>query len=363
MTHDNLVYWAGPSALSFIRENGLHPDHVTAMAGAAGGPKWLVLGQLDRALFSTWYRGRNKPLYLIGSSSGAWRFAAVCQNDPVAGVDRFQEAYVNQRYESEPSAREISREAAKIQKHLFGKNGKKEILAHPYLRLNVMAVRCRGPAKSDNKAVQGLGMLIAVLCNTIRRKWMGLFFERALFHDPRDVSPFYNMSEFPIRRIPFTEENIERGLLASGSIPMLMHGVRDIPGAIPGVYRDGGLIDYHMDVPLSGQDGIALFPHYTNRIIPGWLDKKLTWRKPAPGHMDRVLLVAPSDRFLEKLPYGKIPDRDDFHLFQGKDAERIAYWLRAGELGKRIAEEFLETVNTDRIKEKVGLMPWMRKQP
>jgi len=48
----HIIYRAGKKALSKIRDNGLHPENIKVIAGAAGGPKWLILGHLDRFLFT-----------------------------------------------------------------------------------------------------------------------------------------------------------------------------------------------------------------------------------------------------------------------------------------------------------------------
>ena len=77
-----------------------------AQAGAAGGPKWLILAGLDRILFSQWFSGRKTPLFLIGSSSGAWRFAAAAQKDSRAALQRLETAYIHQRYEANPAPAE-----------------------------------------------------------------------------------------------------------------------------------------------------------------------------------------------------------------------------------------------------------------
>lgn len=66
---------AGPRARAHIEQNGLRPDDIRVMVGASGGPKWLCLAALDEYLFGEFFAGRNQPLDLLGSSSGAWRFA------------------------------------------------------------------------------------------------------------------------------------------------------------------------------------------------------------------------------------------------------------------------------------------------
>ena len=36
----------------------------------------------------------------------------------------------------------------------------------------------------------------------------------------------------------------------------------------------------------------VLFPHYTDRITPGWFDKLLPWRKPSVEDMANVVPVS-----------------------------------------------------------------------
>ena len=100
-----------------------------------------------------------------------------------------------------------------------------------------------------------------------------------------------------------SEANFKQALLSSGSIPIVMEGVSDIDG-IEGTFRDGGIIDYHLDIPFlpSEDDGLVLFPHFYQHITPGWFDKHLK-RKANPKHMENVVLVSPSQAFVESLPY------------------------------------------------------------
>jgi len=354
---ENLVFLAGKKAFSKIREEGLKPEMVKVIAGAAGGPKWLVLNNLDRVIFSAWFKMRTKPLFLIGSSIGAWRFAAASQNNHKKAIDRFQSGYLDQQYSSNPGPEEVTRETIRIMDGFLDDRKINEILQHPYMRLNIMAVRSKWAVSGDKKMFLASGLLAAMLFNIISRKLLRFFFERALFYDERTLPPFWKMDGFPIKKIPVKEDNLRKALLASGSIPIIMSGVDNIAHAPKGTYRDGGVIDYHMDIPFLGKDeGIVLYPHYTDRIIPGWLDKKLFWRKPSLSNMDRVLLIAPSEKFIERLPRKKIPDRNDFQHFKGRDAERIECWKTVIKKSERLGHEFLEAVETGKIRELIKPM-------
>lgn len=350
-TTSSLVVAAGTEALTQIREEGLPPGAVRVVAGASGGPKGLVLLSLDKALFSGWFDGRTSPLYLIGSSIGAWRLAAACRREATKATEKLQHAYIGQTYAGRPTAREVTAESARIMEAYLGKTGPTEILAHPYLRMGLLAARSRFAVSSDRKLPLACGLALAASANLISRRLLGLFFERALFCDPRDTPPFAGMDTLPIRRIALTGGNFHAALLASGAIPLVMDGITDIPNAPPGTYRDGGITDYHLDIPfIDDGPGLVLYPHFFDHIIPGWFDKKLAWRKPSPDHLKRVVLIHPSPNFVKRLPGGRIPDRSDFRRFYGRDRERMDCWQKVVKEGEKLAEEFMEITASGKIR-------------
>jgi hypothetical protein len=87
--------------------------------------------------------------------------------------------------------------------------------------------------------------------NLIGRRHLHRHFERVILHDARQAPPLAALTDFPSRYLHLDGGNLRQALLASGSIPMVMEGVRDLPGAGPGTYRDGGLLDYHLDLPYE----------------------------------------------------------------------------------------------------------------
>lgn len=339
-----LTFRAGRKARALIAREGLRPELIKMIAGAAGGPKWLVLGHLDRYIFSDWLPGRTEPLFLIGSSIGAWRFACASRQNPGAAFDRFQQDYIHQTYGPKPSAQEVTNESQKILDGFWDAASIAEILNHPYLRLSFFAVRSKGMGATDQPLVLSAGLLASALGNLISRRSLALFYEQTLFYNLVTPPPFLQQNGFPKTSVALTAENLKPALLASGSIPLVMSGVRDIPGAPSGNYRDGGIVDYHLDIPFGVKNGIVLFPHFSERLSPGWFDKHLPWRKPTPENMQHVLLVSPSQDFLEKLPLKKIPDRGDFKLFSGRDEERFAYWGKVVAESERLADAFQQVI-------------------
>ncbi|MBU1170715.1 MAG: patatin-like phospholipase family protein [Proteobacteria bacterium] len=355
---EKLLFYAGEKALAQIREKGLTPDMIKVIAGAAGGPKWIVLYGLDQFIFSSWMVKRSDPLYLIGSSIGAFRFAAAMGNTPEESIDKLLDAYIHQAYADKPSPLEITEKSRDIIHHYLGDSGVEQVLSHPFMRLNFLTDRCKGLTAHDNKMIQALGFLPALMGNLLSRKNLGLFFERTLFFDSRDKAPFHTMNSLPTRQVPISRENLVQGILASGAIPLIMAGIHDIPGAGHGTFRDGGLVDYHLDIPYGVNGDIVLFPHYTDRVTPGWLDKSLSFRKPRKEHMDHVLMICPSRSFIRDLPYAKIPDRNDFMAFKGNDDGRFAYWQTVADKSRHLADDFSKAVETGTIKQRVRAFPF-----
>jgi len=200
---------------------------------------------------------------------------------------------------------------------------------------------------SENRALLVAGLATAAAMNAVSRRTLGLFFERALFYDRRDVPPFFELSGFPLQHIPLSTTNLQDAVIATGSIPLVLTGVRNISGARPGVYRDGGVIDYHLDLPHSAKERMTLFPHFYDRIVPGWFDKRLRWRRPQPGNVDRTILVSPSAEFVSKLPNAKIPDRTDFLKYT--EEERVRAWRTCVTACEALADEFNEVIEKGQL--------------
>ncbi|MAL98795.1 patatin-like phospholipase family protein [Hydrocarboniclastica marina] len=342
---------AGAVALAHIRERGLAPADVAVLAGAAGGPKALGLQGLDLALFGDWLRREAcAPRSLIGASVGSWRFASVCLPDPVAGLRRLGDLYTAQRFPKGITVAEISRRCATMLDDLVG-DELQTILHNTDYRLNILIARSKGLIARDHRLPLSLGLAAVVSANLLHRRLIGRFFERVVAHDPRLPPPLHPLSDLPSHAMALSHDNLKPTLLASGSIPMIMNAI-EVPGAPEGVYRDGGLTDYHLDLPYRGE-GLVLFPHFTDRVIPGWFDKGIPWRRHNPKWLERVVLVSPSREYLQRLPHQKLPDRKDFSRYLGNDVGRERYWRKAMSESQRLGEEFLALVDSGRIKDAV----------
>ncbi|MEE4143509.1 MAG: patatin-like phospholipase family protein [Halieaceae bacterium] len=337
-----LSVYLGREAARRIRARGWSPDLFSLLLGASGGPKWFVLGQLDRVLFGDFLRGGEKPLSALGSSIGSWRHACLAMADPVAAIDRLETAYLNQHYAAKPTAAEVSQVSRDILRRVLGEDGATALADHPRIRSHIVTARGRGPAAASSKALLATAMGAAALGNTLSRSLLNHHFQRVVFHSQAQPAPGLALQDFDTAYCRLRADNVGAALHASGAIPFVLTGERNIAGAPPGQYWDGGIIDYHFDLGQYRGEGLMLYPHFSASVIPGWFDKFLPWRKAAIDDIDKLVLLCPSEAFTAELPFGKIPDRSDFSRLPHE--ERVRYWEQCIERSKALAEEFSELV-------------------
>jgi len=344
------VLRAGALAKSEIQRNGLSPDSLAAFGAPAGGPKFIIQAHLDRFLFAHWLPMRKHPLPAFGSSIGAFRLLAAAHRDPVAASDRLVQAYCAQHYHRKPDAREITRQVNVILSALLQQDDVDYILNHPWLQLNLLTTRCRGLSATRQPALQALGFAMAFASNLRARKHLASRFERCVFQNRTPAVNVLAEDMFLTHRCPLTRENLAPVTLASGTIPLLMETRRDIPQAPAGAHIDGGMIDYHMDLPLcpeASAQGILLISHYEQRVVSGWFDKNLRQRQP--HHGDRMLVLSPAPEVVAKLPGGKIPCRQDFKIYHGRDRQRLAAWQAALVVSEDISGAFQDMLKSGNV--------------
>lgn len=333
---------AGKTAAKIINEQGFKPELFTSFLGASGGPKWFTLFGLDKYIFGEFFKNRTQPLNLIGSSAGAFRSACFAQNDPVAAIERLAKSYSQTRYSSnKPTPNEITIKARALLEDVFGDNGVTEIINNPIFKAHFIVAKSNGFIASENKLIQLMGLSKSYMLNRVNRKLLGSQYERFIFGPATSDLSITDTYNFKTQNIALTQHNLKDALLASGSIPLVMQGIKNIAGSPPGIYRDGGIIDYHFDLKINNP-GLILYPHFNNEPKAGWFDKNLK-RKVSPQNYDNVVMITPSKEFIASLPYGKIPDRNDF---TDLDADtRIKYWNTVFSETEKLAEAFNKRIN------------------
>lgn len=354
MSRDHLCVRAGKRAYEMIRSGGFSLDRIATYFGPAGGPRWLIASGFDQTLIREGALGKRQPVWLVGASAGAWRFAAWLQPEAEQSYRALIDAYISATYGRTETPEGILQSLRAIIDSYIADDALPFALACKRYRLAVLTCRAKHLTASDRPWVQKAGFIAAFLANALHPALLQRFTERVVFYHGARPPDFCLRKGFDGRCFPLGEVNFKAAVIASGAIPVVVAGVRDIFGAPDGVYRDGGLVDYHINQDYRTQnDGLTLFFHHQERIVPGWLDKKIKRRRPPEGFLDSVVMVYPSEGFVETLPDGRIPDRGDFETFIDDPATRIANWRRTVALSEPLGEEFLEMVAGGRLQDKV----------
>ena len=347
-----LNIYAGPAALAHLQKNGLHAPDVSIIPAAAGGPKGLILGPLDKFIFGQWLANSQHEVHLVGASIGAWRMATACLNNSVQAFEKLEHDYIHQEYDLEPGRNfpvpvEISRKFGKsLQDFYRGRVG--QVLQHPRYKLHIVTSRGRHVLRRENKFATPLGYAGAFFTNAVHRKAMGAWLERVVFSAqaaPDNIAcaalPFATQ-DYRTRQVHLSEANFAPALQASCSIPFVLKAVHDIPGAPRGAYWDGGITDYHLHLNYQAGNGLVLYPHFQKAVVQGWLDKALKWRHGSTHFLDRMVVLAPKPEWIAQLPRAKLPDRNDF-AHHGRDlAARVAQWTSCVDAAQQLADEFAQ---------------------
>lgn len=325
----------GPSARTYFERHGLSPESFCLMLTASGGPRWLGICGIDRALAKFLSARSQSKLALLGASSGAWRIAALASDSSGDAYSELEEAYINQRYYDRPSPDEVSSTCQSYLAKIFSPQRISYALNRSNFQLNITTAILK-PSQSWL-----MGALIAMAAlNAIDRRLIGRVVERGLFaggkqplHSP--IKDSVGWDQIPTRCLKLTESNFVLALLASGSIPTVLRGVDDLPEAGPGRHYDGGLIDYHFEV----ENALApvLYPHFSSSLVPGWLDRFLPQRRLTAKASSWLCLIIPSVHQLSRYPGGRLPDRHDFT--RSTNEERIERWQTIVKENKALEQE------------------------
>ena len=353
-----LNIFAGNGALNTIKRHGFHPDLFSYFLGASGGPKWFVLAGLDRVIFPEWFANVNHNINVVGSSAGAFRAICAVQDNPYAAINRLAESYSTTTYSDKPTASEITRKAEMLIKYVVDSDGIEQVLSNDRFKAHIFVAKCHGTTQHEGKFSQLSGLAVSAAANAISRKNLRRFYTRCIFSSPHSSLSIYDPYNLPTDYYSLNNKNIHNALLASGSIPIVLEGITNIDGAPNGMYRDGGIIDYHFDLEFEPKEGLVLYPHFYSKPIPGWFDKGLKKRTVHKASYDNVVMLVPSESFVANLPYGKIPDRKDFEQLDA--TTRINYWQTVLRETDRLGEYFMKIAADGSIVDQIKPLPFLQ---
>lgn len=339
----------GTGAHHYLAQHGQSPDIFSLMLAASGGPRWVGLVGIDRAL-RTFLKGRTvkTPLPVLGASSGAWRMAAISSDDNGNTYEHLLKEYVEQRYTGSPTPQEVSDVCRGYIGRVFHLERVRHALANSRFQLNFTTAMMKSERPSKTRTLLSLGL--ALTLNMVSRDRLRHCYRRGLFSvlpHPLDSPLDRGWDGLPTAQIELNELNFQQGLMASGSIPLVLEGESPVPGSPPGHHLDGGLLDYHFE--LSGNKAPVLYPHFSDDPIPGWLDRFPPKRKIGSGAKKHLCIIMPSRELLAEYPTGDFPNRHDFRRFSND--QRIKLWYKTAELHEKLERELTACLESGELLE------------
>ncbi len=348
-----IVLKAGATAFKKIQKEGLSPDHVYGVVAAAGGPKWFTTYGLVRYLISDLLGDSHQDLHFLGASVGSWQMTAALAKEPGEALDKLRHAYATAVYASAtPSRADISEVCHDIIKAAIEPEID-YILSHTTKSLEIITTRGKGWLSHDSDITKGIGFGLGFLTNAVGRKYLDKISERVVFHHGKELIYAVDQDILSTTQVKLDKTNLIPALRASGTIPYMMKPLKDLSGGPDGTYWDGGFTDYHISLPY--RQGIVLHPHFLPYVLQGWMDKKLPYQRVAsPEIMDNVLLITPSQAYVDTLPRKQISDMKDFKHYGLDQEARMQYWLEISERSLELGEEFRVLCESGKIAELVS---------
>lgn len=310
-----------------------HPDSFQLLLAASGGPRWLGLMGLDRAL-AKYFSQRSKPMPCLGASSGAWRIAALASDATLQAYHELEHAYIEQRYEGKPSPEFVSATCRAYLSEIFNLERRTFALEQSLFQVNLTTTIFPSGTPTRGRLLGALAASVAL--NSLDRRMLGRIFERGLFVGGKTDQnwPLHQFDVLPTRRIDLTSENFVQALLASGSIPLVLSGESRIPNAGTGHHYDGGVLDYHFELEHVGP---IIYPHFSDDPVPGWLDRFFPKRRITRRARSQLVLLLPSPELLSRYPGACFPGREDFERLSNE--ERISRWRAVQRENEKLEKE------------------------
>ena len=327
----------GTKARQQLLKTNSSPDTFSLMLAASGGPRWVGLVGIDRALREFLkQRSTPHPFPLLGASSGAWRMAALSCDDNDQTYEHLLQEYIGQRYEGSPTAKEVSDVCRSYIHRVFTAERAEFALHNKRFQLNFTTAVMKRERPSKKRTALSVGLAFSL--NAIARKHLARCYTRGLFSvlpHPANSPLDGGWDGLPTAQIALTPDNFQQGLMASGSIPLVLEGESSIQGGPRGHHLDGGLVDYHFE--LESANGPILYPHFAADPIPGWMDRFPPKRRISARAREQLCIVMPSEELLSKYPTGDFPCRHDFRRFSND--QRIKLWTQTAKLTEKLGKE------------------------
>eukprot|EP00698_Gefionella_okellyi_P006854 TRINITY_DN1650_c0_g1_i1.p1 TRINITY_DN1650_c0_g1~~TRINITY_DN1650_c0_g1_i1.p1 ORF type:complete len:348 (-),score=61.93 TRINITY_DN1650_c0_g1_i1:98-1141(-) len=299
-----------------LRNLGL--DYFDIFFSPAAGPRYFVTAGFERVFLRT---PITTPKYFVAASSGALRFTSLLCSK-YTGVDLFAK-FEHELCKFSISYKDTPQQLATKLRELFSgytHDLVEQLLNDSQHRVCIFVSQVHDWIATTPR--MGAAFAASLLGNFAHSGAQNLLYRRLCFYTG-DKPPNTVIDSTKVEFYPLTHENFHTVLVASAAIPFRVASPRHMPGVGDGVFVDGGLGDYMMNVQVRKN---ALLLSHTSRVYRTWMDTLVPYRKLPDDDFEYVSVLHPRKEFVGSLADKRIPSRMDWDRYANRPELRYKLW-------------------------------------
>ncbi|KNC99759.1 uncharacterized protein SPPG_09257 [Spizellomyces punctatus DAOM BR117] len=262
-------------------------DYFSIYIAPASGPSGLTTTGFESRIKNLYAKSKlSGTKWLVGSSTGAMRFMALIGS--LVSTERnlteeLMKHYCWMQYNAGDTPQILRPMMDQLYRLVAPPDLMSDILTHPQFRLAIIVSNIRDSYQQlPDWALRAVLGCYAV-GNLVNERALTGLCERIVFYSGDEVPKFLANGfggENNTRFVKLVKENVYEVLHGTTCIPFVQERCESIPGAGEGLYLDGALTDYMLNVQFTDPSHRALLlsDQPTSNVYPTALDAMFRWR-------------------------------------------------------------------------------------
>ena len=283
----------------------------------AAGPKAFISSGFEASLSESYHNNDIKSeKWLIGGSTGGMRSLAFVSSLLLDQdlTSKMKDHYCEMYYKHGDTADVLHPMMLTMFNIVSPDKVLEECLAHDTFKIAIMVSELRYPFSLLPMLLLRPFLVLVVLMHFMLPTLIEtLFFQRLCFFSGDNPPPFLDSDE-SVQFCNLTVKNSKQVLHATTSMPLISKPCRYIDGIGPGVYFDGGITDFYLNMKIENAHGLLLGDLDPSApIYRSALDQFLPWTRHLPEHyFEQVSVVRPTKEFVKSLGSSSLPSVKDW---------------------------------------------------
>ncbi|GAX77907.1 hypothetical protein CEUSTIGMA_g5349.t1 [Chlamydomonas eustigma] len=284
-------------------------------AGASGPRSFATLGfdlHLTQLIKSGTLIGER---WLLGGSTAALRFCAILSSSIMHGESltvELKEHFMSMVYREGDSPSTLAPMMSALYRRVLPETLAPSVVHHPTVHLCIMVAQILPPF--DQLPDWQLKALFWVYlgANFLSPRVLTTFQRPLCFYTGPQTPPFLR-EEDNITCIPITTSNIYQVLSATTCLPFISPHCRYIEGVGSGLFFDGALINYHLNLrPKPGFNLLLLADGPGPEFKQTLWDSYVPYRTAPCEYKQYISVVYPTQAYVDAVPAKKLPNTFDY---------------------------------------------------